>query len=328
FVPANATETEAVKWSSSNPEVASVLENGWVIYYGIGEAVITAGIAGIEKSTKITVEIPVPPKDYGVELAGKNEDGTYIWSQMDAKVLANAAAANDGEHNNTWRGDLAYTADNRRFEIAVDAAAPNSNSGGGYWSPGESTNYQWYIPGYTPTTTSLTPMPMYVTMDMGVAARYTRMQFNPRTRPTPFAPFPVDFEIWGSNAPKPLSDFPDKAASLKYWTSWAVANGENTWATDGTWTKIADCQILLSNGNLLINTNYTLVGAGGTGDPENWSDPEWVRYFKEGYSADTQDDQNSYRYLRLVVKQTYNSVQQNTGMMMITRLSFWGFYDD
>ena len=330
FVPANTTETDQIQWSTSDPEVATVLVNGWVNYYREGEVTITASIAGIEKSAKIKIETYVPPKDYGTELAGKREDGSYIWSQLDAIVLANVTAVEGASSNYTWRGDLAYTAANRAFTIAVDGTYPNSNTGGQYWSPGESTNYQWYIPGYTPVTTSLNPIPMYVTMDLGVKARYTKMHFNCRTRPTPYAPFPVDFEIWGSNDPKPLSDFPNKATSLKYWTSWTVAAGENTWATDGTWTKIADCQILnLSTGTLLqfISATSPINGAGGTGAPEDYGNPEWVRYWKDGYDVDIDNDVDSFRYLRLVVKDTYNRTSSNTAMMMITKIRFWGFYD-
>ena len=58
FVPPNTTESTAIQWSSSNPEVATALANGWVIYHEEGEAMITASIAGIEKSAKIVIEIP------------------------------------------------------------------------------------------------------------------------------------------------------------------------------------------------------------------------------------------------------------------------------
>ncbi|MDR2038669.1 MAG: hypothetical protein LBQ60_12165 [Bacteroidales bacterium] len=266
--------------------------NGVAVKLYYGETVFIDG----------TIDL-VEPVAGEVKIISKREDDTYVWSILDGNVTT-AALAN-GDPNCTWRGDLAFTAANRDFTIALNGNGP-TNTGGQYWSPGESTNLGWYVAG----STDAIPYPLYVTMDMGVKAVYTRMHFYSRTRPAGngYAPMPVDFEIWGSNSPKPLTEIGGKAANLAYWTSWTEAGGLDTWKGDGTWTKIADCKILNSGGNLLKLAT----------DPIPEGDD---RYYTSGYEFAI-DQADSYRYLRLVVKETYNDGK----MMMIAGLNFWGIY--
>ncbi|GHV21695.1 hypothetical protein FACS1894174_05430 [Bacteroidia bacterium] len=53
-VPLNASKVE-VQWTSSNPEVASVFENGWIVGNEVGSAIITASVGGFTQQVKVEV---------------------------------------------------------------------------------------------------------------------------------------------------------------------------------------------------------------------------------------------------------------------------------
>ena len=53
FVPMNTSETD-IQWTSSNPQIISVYENGWVVCNGLGSAVITARAGDIVR--RVTVQ--------------------------------------------------------------------------------------------------------------------------------------------------------------------------------------------------------------------------------------------------------------------------------
>lgn len=54
LVPQNASEVE-IQWTSSNPDVAAVFENGWIVGNEIGTAVVTARVDGKEQQVNVRV---------------------------------------------------------------------------------------------------------------------------------------------------------------------------------------------------------------------------------------------------------------------------------
>jgi hypothetical protein len=66
-------------------------------------------------------------------------------------------------------------------------------------------------------------LPYYFTIDMGKKAKYSRFKMWMRSRsPLYSATIPHDFEVWGTNNPKAISEIGggDLVENLRYWTSW------------------------------------------------------------------------------------------------------------
>lgn len=53
-IPQNSSKVD-IQWTSSNPEIASVFENGWIVGNEIGSAIITARAAGKEQQIEVQV---------------------------------------------------------------------------------------------------------------------------------------------------------------------------------------------------------------------------------------------------------------------------------
>jgi hypothetical protein len=149
---------------------------------------------------------------------------------------------------------------------------------------------------------------------MGRKAAYSRMNFLPRNRGTDYsAALPINFEIWATNDPKPISEIGggDKMANLKYWTSWEIVNGTDEWKNE--WVKIADCHLVLSSGA----SKYT------EGMPLSAEDID--KYLNSGYDFDMDPAiSEGYRYLRWIIYET-NTYQKS---IMIDEIRFWGAYTD
>ena len=221
---------------------------------------------------------------------------TFVWSIYDFP-------------NVTWRGDLynqQHTA--RNFEKALDGKAPH-NDANTLWNPGgDMATLANYITG----NTSNMPFPLYITIDMGRKAMYTRMNILSRLRSPQFsAALPVHFDIWGSNAPKPLAEIGDKDQNLEYWTGWSVTNGADAWKEDGTWTHVSECRLVLSDGTSKFVDGMVL------------SEEDYLKYSSTGFDFDI-DHLQAYRYLRLQIHET------NTGqnILHIVGVRFWGQYDE
>jgi hypothetical protein len=152
--------------------------------------------------------------------------------------------------------------------------------------------------------------PMYFTIDMGRLASYSRIKYWLRGRSPAFsAPAFIDFEIWGSNSPKPLAEIGDgsKMDNLKYWTSWSYVGGTDAWKND--WQKLADCELKFPSGTL--NTVASVTGEDAT-------------FLQNGVDFFMLPEMTSvpFRYVRFVVKRTNtNSSQINLG-----ELEFYGAY--
>lgn len=58
FEPPNTTERDLIEWSTSDPGIATVTQEGWVTYSNAGKVVITAKAKSTEKSVLLTIIRP------------------------------------------------------------------------------------------------------------------------------------------------------------------------------------------------------------------------------------------------------------------------------
>jgi hypothetical protein len=231
-------------------------------------------------------------------------DNVNIWSHL-------------GLDDDTWadRGDLnnkpllwvvnAYT-----WILWDNVVRPNNNQGNppGWAYHGWSFTMADWIPG----STSPTSWPLYLTIDMGRKSILSRFNFTNRLRdPTYSADIPIDFEIWGTNDPKPVTPG-DRIGNLNYWTSWSEVEGTNAWQND--WVKLANCKLVLSSGE----SKYRAGMALSADDVErSTTERGWDFDMDEGVTM-------PFRYIRFVIKDT------NTGakMFSLVEFRFWGAYSD
>jgi len=228
-----------------------------------------------------------------VPIASKS-GSSYVWSIYD-------------QANYSWRGDIyndQYSG--RSFSQALEGRAPH-NDANTIWNPGGDLAS---LNNYIGQGTGPMPFPLYVTIDMGRKAFYTRMNIHSRLRsPSYSAALPIDFDIWGSNAPKPLAEIGDKTANLSYWTCWPIAGGTDAWKEDGTWTHIGKCRIILADGSSKYVVGMTLAAE------------DLYKYEVDGFEFEF-DHLQAYRYLRWQIHET------NTGqnILHIVGIRFWGQY--
>ena len=146
-----------------------------------------------------------------------------------------------------------------------------------------------------------------------------------------------DFEVWGSNNPRPIAEIGggDFQANLEYWTAWqqynatnhslpsghqtqftpiASMNGTEAWKTDTEypWTQLGDFKLYLPSG-----IHYD------DGTPLTTED---IQFVIAGFSFDydaTKAEQ-SFRYLRFVVKDQTSHYPNSS----IAVMRMWGYYDE
>ncbi|MGV8093125.1 MAG: DUF5000 domain-containing lipoprotein [Mangrovibacterium sp.] len=194
---------------------------------------------------------------------------------------------------------------NRIFRLVHNGKRVNEG-GQTYWHPGD----HYAMGDFIPDASGPLVFPIYFTVDMGRKAVYSRFNFLPRNRnPVYSADLPCDFEIWGSNDPKPLTPG-DRMANLAYWTEWSEANGTDAWKND--WTKIATCKVILSSGESKYRDGIVLSAE----DIDN--------YTNNGYNFDMDNTWDAFRYLRFVIYDTNTSAKS----MTIDEITFWGMYSD
>jgi len=114
FEPSNTTEKDAIEWSSSRPDVATVSQEGWVTYTKDGRATITAkAINGVEASTVLTIFEPPVYKLTDPEFIDRNG----MWfpgfrNTSDSQWGYSSQNACDGPSGLTFKsdiyGDVAY----------------------------------------------------------------------------------------------------------------------------------------------------------------------------------------------------------------------------
>ena len=157
------------------------------------------------------------------------------------------------------------------------------------------------------------PFPLYMTIDMGRKATYSRMEMLGRPRNPQYSnAIPVEMNIWGCNNPKKVDEVGDgsRQANQAYWSSWAAANGTDDWKKD--WVKITHTKYLLSDGT---NDYYDGMSLSSTDidDIDNG--------FKFDFELETTE---SFRYIRWEILKT------NTGnrSCYICGIKFFGQYAD
>ncbi|MDR0543073.1 MAG: DUF5126 domain-containing protein [Dysgonamonadaceae bacterium] len=231
----------------------------------------------------------------------------------------------DGIDNNSWeyRGDMVYPAgSNQSFRVIMDNAYFRD---GTYWV----------------TRSANAPnFPGYFTIDLRRKIHLSRMRMWLRDRhglgSYISAGIMNDFEVWGSNSPRPVSEIGggDFTANLEYWTSWttyaaascglptghqvqpaiATINGTEAWKTDTQypWTKLGDFKLYLPSG-IHYDDGTTLTS-------------EDIQFVINGfnYDFDATKAEQSFRYLRFVVRDGTGHHPQSS----IAVLRMWGFYED
>jgi hypothetical protein len=214
-----------------------------------------------------------------------------------------------------WRGEIHNNVNLSGMVNKVFARVHDGIHGSGdtYWCPGNDGDpIEWYVPG---AGSSLIPFPLYFTVDMGRKAVYSRFNIKSRLRdPNYSAALPCDFEIWGTNDPKRVTEVGDgsREANMAYWTSWEAANGTDAWKNDG-WTKIATCKLKVSSGESKYVAGMAL------------SDIDIANYRTNGFDFDINEGvTEGFRYLRWIIYDT------NTGQkcLQINEITFWGSYTD
>ena len=187
------------------------------------------------------------------------------------------------------------------------------------WFPGINATREWYVPG---AGNGMLPYPLYVTMDMGREAVYSRVWYLPFARTPNFSgDLPVEFDIWGTNNPKTIEEvecpygiYPkgSREANQAYWSSWEFTNGTDAWKNDG-WVKFASCKYLLSDGTNRWYDGLVL-------SPE-----DLAQYTSLGYYFDFDlGVTESFRYLRWEI----HSVSSDARRLRLHSLRFWGSYVD
>jgi len=233
---------------------------------------------------------------FETEIVGKDERGVMIWKQWGWN--GNVA---DGSH--LYRGDMNRLINGRTIDRAVDGV---EMSGSAYWHCSNNV-----LGDFVPGESESNLFPYYFTIDMGRKASYSRFRWWMRDRtPLYSAELPLEFEVWGTNDPKPLNEIGDgsKEDNLKYWTGWPQVGGTDEWKND--WVKLADCYMRLPSGatnpNDLTNEDRDFIGAG----------------FE--YEIDPDKTDQPFQYIRFCVYSTNTGVPQ----FMISELKFWGSYAD
>ncbi|MDR3245788.1 MAG: DUF4959 domain-containing protein [Prevotellaceae bacterium] len=230
------------------------------------------------------------------QIPGRDELGNDIWSRYGY-----------ADNTNLYRGDAVGVTSNQPFRAIHDGIAYiDGNDRNWFVDP---TIMQRYIP--TGSTTYL--YPVYFTIDMGKRASYSRLTYWPRARTPAYSAWVrYEFEVWGIDNPKPISEIGNGSQldNLKYWTNWAEIEGADAWKND--WVKLADCVIQFPSGT--PNNVNSVTSA------------EDIAFVKNGFSFDIDPDKTSYpcRYLRFVIKKTNNGANY----IQVSELAFWGAYAD
>jgi len=222
------------------------------------------------------------------------------------------------------RGDYFLAAAN--FPRMFDGGKNNSN----YWGPYSLVNN--FFAGSN--NGGVIGFPNYFTIDMGRRGFYSGLKFWLRdisSEPIGWSYHPVDFEVWGSNNPKPVSEIGDgdQIENLRYWTSWTEIlintntgellhiDGTDEWQKDGTWEKLGDCKFVMPSSGFVHNTEWNPPAL----------DAEDQAFIRNGitYSLDPViASTKSFRYIRFKVYDT------NSGFpgFHLSEIEFLGKYDE
>ncbi|MDR0697652.1 MAG: DUF4959 domain-containing protein [Tannerella sp.] len=234
---------------------------------------------------------------YEVQILGK-VDNVDLWDMYDYDrgiyrgdpIQANAGSV-------VYHGRFRYLYDGNTWD----------NSTWFYFKP---ATIGQYVPG---ASTSSYMLPAYLTIDMGVAAKYSRFKYYTRGRSPVYSAWVwYEFELWGTNHPKAITEIGDgsQADNLKYWTSWPEAGGTDAWKND--WEKLADCEIIFPSGT--PNNSPSVTSA------------EDIAFVQDGFGFDIDPDMTgkAFRYVRFVLKKNNTD---NGSYIQWSELQFWGSYE-
>jgi hypothetical protein len=134
------------------------------------------------------------------------------------------------------------------------------------------------------------PFPMYITIDLGVEVKFSRMRlvsrsgyyYNNHTFKT--------FEVWGAKDYK-------RNMPVEYWTG-------NNWKTDGDWEMLGDYEIKRPSGAI---------------DPIGNPTGEDLALAQAGFPFNVPIEKETLRYLRFVIKTTWSS-----GALHMAEFYFYG----
>jgi hypothetical protein len=236
---------------------------------------------------------------YEQQITGRNELNQqlwYLWGMDNRECLS--------------RGDNWATAgSNRTFTVLFDDIL--FNAGNWYHSGDDWGMLKHHIPGWTDNTFGY---PSYFSMDLGRQASYSRVKIYMRARAPLFsANIFTEFELWGTNDPKPLipeNTDEDRLANLRYWTAWEEVDGTDEWKND--WIKLGDYKLTLPSGATLTTDVIT---------------SEDEQFIRDGFNFDIDPDKTNTpcRYLRFVIKKT-NIVGGRQQKNQMGEIQFFGSY--
>jgi len=111
FQPADATR-QSVGWSSNNPSIASVNNNGVVTAHSVGTAIITATTNDGRHTATSLVSVTTLPRRGDVFVGGVKFDGentqVVLWKNGVAQIFSNRASFDDGISSVFVSGDNVY----------------------------------------------------------------------------------------------------------------------------------------------------------------------------------------------------------------------------
>jgi hypothetical protein len=182
-----------------------------------------------------------------------------------------------------------------------------------YWGTGVGGNTLAQFISWPNTTDYV--FPIYFTIDMGRKASYSRLKYWMRPRSPYFsAPIFTSFEIWATNAPKPIETVGNgsKEDNLKYWTQWTEVGGTDEWKND--WIKLTDYVLTFPSGIVTDASNAALLTD---------EDKAFVTAGFEIEIDPVYSDQ-PFRYIRFVLRENNTATSQ----IQLNQLKFWGAYAD
>lgn len=185
------------------------------------------------------------------------------------------------------RGDN-WGTNSHNFNVLFDGIL--FNAGNWYHSGDDWGMLKHHVPGWTDDSFAY---PSYFSIDLGRSACYSRMKIYMRARTPLFsANIFTEFELWGTNDPKPLipeNTDEDRLTNLRYWTSWEEIGGTDEWKND--WVKLGDFKLKLPSGATLATDVIT---------------SEDEQFIRDGFNYNVDPDKTNIpcRYIRLVVKKS------------------------
>jgi hypothetical protein len=207
-----------------------------------------------------------------------------------------------------YRGDISKYYSGNEFSRLYDGAVFQNST---WWMI---DNAYYALSNYIEWPVRYQPRPLYLTIDMGKKASYSRLKYWMRSRsPYYSAVALVSFELWGTNEPKPLNTIGDgsRADNLKYWTQWPEVDGTDEWKND--WVKLADCILQFPSGA----DPYTIASSSILTE----EDKEFLAD-GFGFAIDPARTGEAFKYLRFIIRETNFGDTQ----LQITELKFWGAY--